>query len=1042
MDSEKRTEVLHDLEMRYRHTIHEGDLIIKDEEARRLKVRNLILRDEASGLKEQLAQRDARIKELLDQVDDARSQLQNAQDKSRRQDKLMLTQSREIANLKEELAAFSAVSQDSAKILSQKLALSREVAVLKPELEHLRSQLEHQKDVLAEKLALERQLNALEVELANEKRVAQKVADRQEREKQAADQAVEELRKQVRDLEKEVEKGKRTAENHLKMLEEQNSEAEELQSLREQLATAEKNLAAEKHKAEQLVKKQASATSEMQKEMEQLRRNLEEAEKPLEAEKRAEQRQAKGQTAEASAAEEDLARLREELAEARKALSEEKKAQEKLRKENEQAQLDAEERQQAMADKVDRLRSKFREAQEELKRCRAELEKAQERTVKMPSVLTTTVPLKNAGVKANAKKRSADEMSMEDKVLSTPGNMDDRPKRPLKKRGFDLSMVGGKSEFSITPFLNKTLNPDDPASKPAGDDGTPSAAPVQFRGAEDATTPAPNESKPTAEEPAAEPSATKPAAAKLVEKEKKPRGRPRKIPLTDSSASKKNLTARNRKAPRIEPTLEKVAEEPDDDSTHQDQENRSISSTGSATRTASTSISTTTTTTTTVAAAEPKKKRRKLLGANSTTLFDADEDEVEKVKSAAVKRPAAKVGLGAGGMKAMGKAAGHQSLAHMQAQWTRTPFRLAVPVTGHLSSTRLAANSSTPLSFLPLLTHKQRPRPRISLSVLIPTVPARLSSSASSRWKLRQGSDHFARSARVQGLKSRAAFKLFELDSKYHLFRRGKGQVIVDLGFAPGSWSQVALDRTAPNGRVVGIDIIPAQPPRGVSTIQGNFLSPGVQGMVKQFLLEGEKRRLATKAAARKAEGKKGMEGEQGGGADKADEVADRPSYIEMERMAARESDAERPGPPPSPSPDEAGSDGEGEKPNLRLVDVVLSDMSAPWPQTHGFSVNSLSNPHIRMMNTSGIAFKDHAGSMDLCHAALSFASDTLKPGGHFVCKFYQGAEDKAFENLLKKMFARVHREKPESSRSESREAFFVALKRKRDVTLGDIEGQ
>lgn len=54
----------------------------------------------------------------------------------------------------------------------------------------------------------------------------------------------------------------------------------------------------------------------------------------------------------------------------------------------------------------------------------------------------------------------------------------------------------------------------------------------------------------------------------------------------------------------------------------------------------------------------------------------------------------------------------------------------------------------------------------------------------------------------------------------------------------------------------------------------------------------------------------------------------------------------------------------------------------------------------------------------DLCRAALSFASDTLKNGGHFVCKFYQGAEDKRFETLLKKMFARVHREKPESSRS------------------------
>ncbi len=43
---------------------------------------------------------------------------------------------------------------------------------------------------------------------------------------------------------------------------------------------------------------------------------------------------------------------------------------------------------------------------------------------------------------------------------------------------------------------------------------------------------------------------------------------------------------------------------------------------------------------------------------------------------------------------------------------------------------------------------------------------------------------------------------------------------------------------------------------------------------------------------------------------------------------------------------------------------VVLSDMSAPWPQTHGFSINSISNPYRRMMNTSGISFKDHARSM------------------------------------------------------------------------------
>ena len=54
----------------------------------------------------------------------------------------------------------------------------------------------------------------------------------------------------------------------------------------------------------------------------------------------------------------------------------------------------------------------------------------------------------------------------------------------------------------------------------------------------------------------------------------------------------------------------------------------------------------------------------------------------------------------------------------------------------------------------------------------------------------------------------------------------------------------------------------------------------------------------------------------------------------------------------------------------------------------------------------------------DLCAAALQFASDTLRPGGHFVAKFYQGAEDKKLEQRLKKLFTKVHREKPESSRS------------------------
>ncbi|KKY27849.1 putative 21s rrna (uridine2o)-methyltransferase mrm2 [Phaeomoniella chlamydospora] len=96
-----------------------------------------------------------------------------------------------------------------------------------------------------------------------------------------------------------------------------------------------------------------------------------------------------------------------------------------------------------------------------------------------------------------------------------------------------------------------------------------------------------------------------------------------------------------------------------------------------------------------------------------------------------------------------------------------------------------------------------------------------------------------------------------------------------------------------------------------------------------------------------------------------------------------------------------------------RMVDIVLSDI--------------------------GNNFRDHAGSMDLCRAALDFSFDVLKFGGHFVCKFYQGAEDKALELQLKKLFAKVHREKPESSRSESKESYFVAIRRLPNARKEDV---
>ncbi|KAL9039636.1 MAG: hypothetical protein Q9180_002409 [Flavoplaca navasiana] len=255
-------------------------------------------------------------------------------------------------------------------------------------------------------------------------------------------------------------------------------------------------------------------------------------------------------------------------------------------------------------------------------------------------------------------------------------------------------------------------------------------------------------------------------------------------------------------------------------------------------------------------------------------------------------------------------------------------------------------------------------------------------------------------------------------------------------GYAPGSWSQVntlirsfvckradgvnpskvAVDRTRPNGLVLGIDVIPAQPPQGVSTIQGNFLSQTVQDEVKRFLRANWNRKHQHQSPSEE-ENEPWLAGSFG---------KTPRSYLERERQSEVLA-------PKTIHGRKTGIHGDG------MVDVVLSDMSAPWEQTEGFWKRSLSDPYYRMMNTSGINFRDHAGSMDLCEAALKFAIDTLRMGGNFICKFYQGAEDKTLEAHLKTFFTKVYRDKPASSRSESKEAFFVALSRKKGTLSTEI---
>ena len=92
------------------------------------------------------------------------------------------------------------------------------------------------------------------------------------------------------------------------------------------------------------------------------------------------------------------------------------------------------------------------------------------------------------------------------------------------------------------------------------------------------------------------------------------------------------------------------------------------------------------------------------------------------------------------------------------------------------------------------------------------------------RWLQRQSNDPYVKQARAEGYRARAAYKLKELDARDRLFV--KGQRVVDLGAAPGSWSQVAVERTggAESGaKVIALDILPMEPLSDVHFIQGDF---------------------------------------------------------------------------------------------------------------------------------------------------------------------------------------------------------------------------
>ncbi|KAH9892242.1 hypothetical protein F4778DRAFT_749870 [Xylariomycetidae sp. FL2044] len=600
MDVAKRTELLHDLEMKHQKKSSESDILVKDEDVRRLKVRILMLRDENTSLRDQVSHNDDLHAKLTTQCNDLSAQIEAKMELVRSQEKQLRKQEREYSNLKAELQVMNSITQDSANLLSEKLGLSRELAILKPELEHLRSQVNHQQATLAEKLALERQVNTLEVELANEKKASKRAMQKRE----SNDRVEDELRQKLRETEKklaaeqaalqrledQLEQAKRT---HQFALQDQDNTREMEADLRKKLQDAQRDLRQEKEDRERL-------------------------EEELRASQRASKKTQKNST---SAAEDEL---RAQLEEVQKELESQKKENAKVRKESDAAVLAADSRSEQFEKKFEKLKIKMRETQEQLKQSQAELRRAKQ---SHPAVTHDTVK-PNARSQA-FRKRKAQDMATDDFTnieIQTPGAEDTiKGRRAFKKRAVEPTLVGEKSTFSITPFLNRTKNVIDETPNSLEETSNDSVTGLQqVSEMVEATSTIPFDAT---EAPEVEATAAVPLEKENPKPQPKTRGRPKKA-LGEAPSAKKNALPAAKKTLKAKNSLEKVIEE----TASEGQENMPKAKEPVAEKTTTVKFNFTlpqdenSANSSGLNGEQPKKKKRKVLG-STKTLFDEDEGE-------------------------------------------------------------------------------------------------------------------------------------------------------------------------------------------------------------------------------------------------------------------------------------------------------------------------------------------------------------------------------------------------------------------------------
>jgi 23S rRNA (uridine2552-2'-O)-methyltransferase len=99
-------------------------------------------------------------------------------------------------------------------------------------------------------------------------------------------------------------------------------------------------------------------------------------------------------------------------------------------------------------------------------------------------------------------------------------------------------------------------------------------------------------------------------------------------------------------------------------------------------------------------------------------------------------------------------------------------------------------------------------------------------------WRKRQGQDVYFRKAKQEGYRARSAYKLLQIQARFHILR--PGQAVLDLGAAPGSWSQVTVEIVGPTGKTIAVDLLPIEPIPGVTILQGDITRPEVQSEIVQ----------------------------------------------------------------------------------------------------------------------------------------------------------------------------------------------------------------